>query len=62
LIKDNLRWYCKWYPLFIYSIYFHGNSDDIFTSVLFCQYLCENFEMNIIIVRFLFIKQKKAQK
>jgi hypothetical protein len=56
LIKDNLRWYCKWYPLFIYSIYFHGNSDDIFTSVLFCQYLCENFEMNMIIVRFLFIK------
>ena len=35
-----------------FLIYFHGNSDDIFSSELFCQHLCENLKMNVIIVEY----------
>jgi len=45
-----------------FLIYFHGNSDDIFTSELFCQHLCENLKMNVIIVEYPGYSIYKAEK
>ena len=32
-----------------FLIYFHGNSDDIINSELFCQYFSEKLRMNVIL-------------
>lgn len=56
--KEDLKNYipCLFIPEYEQSskflIYFHGNSDDIFSSELFCQYFSEKLNMNVIIVEY----------
>ena len=35
-----------------FLIFFHGNAEDIFSCELFCQHLCENLKMNVVIVEY----------
>ena len=48
-----------------FLIYFHGNSDDIINSELFCQYFSEKLRMNVIIVEYpgysIYFSEKNAE-
>ena len=48
-----------------FLIFFHGNRDDIFSSILFCQYFSEKLKMNVLIVEYpgysIYESQKSTQ-
>ena len=48
-----------------FLIFFHGNSDDIISSELFCQYFSEKLRMNVVIVEYpgysIYFSEKSAE-